>query len=228
MTQYAGEYCELLQDSAPPAFPHRRNWELLCRFMRGADFDPGVSSWLDVGCGRGDLLRLGGSCFKRAAGCGHSASTLPHRSNQFDLVTAVCVFGEVAPARHHDLMIEISRVLRPEGIACIIEQNPLNPATLLRRPSTHVNANRLTAGSVSSLLRDSGLTSPRVEYFRYLPESLYGKVPMIESLLSRVPAGGSYAVFAGKQVPAILKSGAKARRQSNLRGFFSYGPTCAT
>jgi len=69
-------------------------------------------TWLDVGCGRGELLGLSGANFAGAAGCdpslamlscgGHFVTRtqthpteLPFPSHSFDLVSAVCVYHHV-------------------------------------------------------------------------------------------------------------------------------------
>ena len=55
---------------------------------------------------------------------------LPYGTGEFDLVTAVCVYHHVTvDDMRHKLTAEIRRVLKPGGIFCIIEHNPLNPAT---------------------------------------------------------------------------------------------------
>ena len=72
--------------------------------------------YLDVGCGKGELLRLLQSDFKQAAGCDVSAGMMrqiagietrvqqdplqiPFGDAEFDLVTAVCVYHHVPPGR---------------------------------------------------------------------------------------------------------------------------------
>ncbi len=222
--QYADEYSKLLQDpirdlfTSTGAFFFERKWELLLKRMREVGMNPGKSSWLDVGCGQGDLLRIGAPHFARAAGCDLSAEMLQHCENlevvhqidpgqlpfadeTFDLVTAVCVYHHVLPDSRPALTSEIARVLRPAGMGCIIEHNPFNPATriIVHRTPVDADAQLLTARTTARLLRGSGLELDRKQYFLYFPKTIYVKIRWAEKLLERVPAGGQYAVFARKR-----------------------------
>lgn len=201
------------------------NWELLRRFMRAEDFDPAVSTWLNIESESASLIEAGGVCFRQAVSCNLPQRPfqwkIPYRSNDFDLVTAVGVF-DGAPEHHQlDLMVEISRVLRPEGTACIIGRNPLNPGNFTR-------SGLQTAGNIATLLRNSGLIAPKVAYFNHVPPRAAKIVRFAEAILARIPAGRNYAVFAHKHVPAILKSRATVRGYSGRINFFSYGTICAT
>ncbi len=122
------------------------------------------ASWLDVGCGRGELLRLGQSAFGRVAGCDLSQEmlkasadlevrlqttpiALPFDSEAFDFVTAVCVYHHVGLPDRDALTRDAFRVLRPGGVLCVIEHNPLNPLTrrIVHRTPVDANANLLAA-----------------------------------------------------------------------------------
>jgi SAM-dependent methyltransferase len=171
--------------------------------------------WLDVGCGRGELLEIAGANFAMASGCDPSPSMLPSNSSfrvyeqrspvklpfideTWDLVTAVCVFHHVHGRNRTLLFHEIRRVLRPGGLCCIFEHNPWNPMTrsIVGKCPLDAEAALLTAGGVSHLLQLSGFEHIQKEYFLYLPERLYGKFAPIERLFSRVPLGGQYVVLA--------------------------------
>src|SRR5690348_14116873 len=97
------------------------------------------ASWLDVGCGEGTLLKMSKKYFIEVAGCDVSAGMIggceglnvrqqlspreiPFADKSFDLVTAVCVYHHVELADRPFLTSDISRVLRPKGLFCIIEQ----------------------------------------------------------------------------------------------------------
>lgn len=222
--RYAQRYDELLRDpirdrfAAGGEFFFTRKWELIeAYFSRTGDALKSIE-WLDVGCGQGDLLRIGAPHVARASGCDPSAGMLtgcegldvrpqddpgklPFASASFDLVTAVCVYHHVPLDARVGLMNEMARVLRTGGTACVIEHNPFNPATqvIVRRTPVDADARLLTAGMTRRIMRKSGIRPTSTEYFLYFPESLYGKLKGIESALSGVAMGGQYAVFAERR-----------------------------
>lgn len=221
--QYAQQYGELLRDpirdrfAASGEFFFTRKWDLIEAYFSRARRDMKSLEWLDVGCGQGDLLRIGANRVARAVGCDPSAGMLtgceglevrpqpdpgklPFSSDAFDFVTAVCVYHHVPPEARAALMSEMARVLRTGGTACVIEHNPFNPATqvIVRRTPVDADAKLLTAGTARRIMRSSGLRPNSTEYFLYFPEGLFGKLKGIESALSGVALGGQYAVFARK------------------------------
>jgi SAM-dependent methyltransferase len=224
--KYADEYSKLLHDPirerfAPGSdFFFVRKWDVLKEHMAANGMRPEVSSWLDVGCGRGDLMRLGAAAFQKVVGCDVSVEmmaacegldvslqptplTLPYADMSFDVITAVCVYHHVAVEDRPALTAEVVRVLKPGGMVCIIEHNPFNPVTqlIVRRTPVDADAKLLRAGVTSGLLRGAGLSQLHTAYFLYFPEGIYKKLRSVESALISVPGGGQYATFArrGKQ-----------------------------
>jgi hypothetical protein len=98
------------------------------------------------------------------------------------------------------LTSEIRRILRPGGIACMIEHNPFNPVTqlIVRRTPVDADAILLTSGEARRVFAGAGFQSFSTEYFLYFPESLYKYLASLENLLSRAPGGGQYAIFGRK------------------------------
>ena len=222
---YADEYSELLSDpirdifSGSPEFFFVRKWDVLRGYMKRIGMRPAESSWLDVGCGQGDLLRIGAGAFRSAVGCDLSAKMLesctaaptvlqtdprqlPFPDSSFDLVTAVCVYHHVPDLDRLQLTREIARVLRPAGAAAIIEHNPLNPATqiIVARTPVDRDARLLTARLAARLLADAGLPPEQTTYFLYFPKALYARLGTLERWLSFLPLGGQYSVFGRKSV----------------------------
>ena len=163
--QYALSYPESLNDpirnrfALDPLHFHRRKWYLIRSVLKRFEVATEDQSWLDVGCGQGQLLDLAGGHFRRAVGCDPSTVMLPDHApftvceqvspvelpfddGSFDFVTAVCVYHHVHGGARTDLTNEIKRVLAPGGLCCIIEHNPLNPATqvIVRRCAVDVDA----------------------------------------------------------------------------------------
>jgi SAM-dependent methyltransferase len=221
---YAACYQQLLSDPlrerfAPGSqFFTRRKWELLKGFLGARRVRMVEQKWLDVGCGLGDLLRLGKSFFQEAWGCDLSPEMLaqaqdlevrfqnrpdelPYESASFDLATAVCVYHHVVSKNMRlALTSEIKRVLKPGGVFCLIEHNPLNPITRLIVCRTPMDANAQLFGISESiqLVRGAGLSVIGKKLFLYLPEALYKKASFVESCFRSIPLGGQYAVFAEK------------------------------
>lgn len=222
--RYANDYEHLVTDSIRDSFGggseffHTRKMELLLRFLRRTGVSPSALTWLDVGCGQGELLRMGQSQFGRVAGCDPSAgmltaarsievkqqpsaTELPFESESFDLVTAVCVYHHVIPEERVKLTLEITRVLKKGGTFVMIEHNPINPLTQLvvSRVPIDKDAQLLSARSARRVEAAAGLNPFRTEYFLYLPRPLYKLLGRIENLLDWLPLGGQYASYALKR-----------------------------
>jgi SAM-dependent methyltransferase len=218
--RYSASYDDLLKDpirdsfAGSAAFFHVRKRDLIRDYFRRRARDTRQMKYLDVGCGKGELLSLLGHDFAYAAGCDPSSGMLesvhdftvrlqqnpgriPFDDAQFDFVTTVCVYHHVPVGQRAALTHEIRRVLRPGGIFAVIEHNPFNPATrmIVRRTPVDADAILLPNSETRSLLERSGFAIDRSCYFLYLPERLYRRAAGIENLLSRFPLGGQYAVF---------------------------------
>lgn len=221
--RYAPHYDELLADPVCGLFAkssdyfHRRKWLLIQAFFRRQNVTTQPLHWLDVGCGRGELLRLGKGAFAAVSGCDPSQQMLeaageirvihqqdplrlPFADDSFDFVSAVCVYHHVPPPERPVLTAEVARVLRPGGWFTIIEHNSYNPVARLIVSRTPVDANAilLTASESRLLQGQAGLTPISEEYFLYLPEFLFKRMGRVENLLRRIPLGGQYAAFARK------------------------------
>ncbi|HEX4134826.1 MAG TPA: class I SAM-dependent methyltransferase [Bryobacteraceae bacterium] len=225
----SASYDELLRDpirdrfSAGTAFFHARKRDLIRAYFDRNRLKASSLSWLDLGCGKGDLLTIMKDDFGQAAGCDPSGGMLeagnlrnsgidareqrdpgqiPFEDSAFDFITAVCVYHHVPPPVRAALTAEVRRVLRPGGTFCIIEHNPWNPATRLIVSRTPVDADAilLRAGESCGLLEAAGFHLTRKEYFLYLPEGLYRNLRTFEGALGWLPLGGQYAVFG--QAPA--------------------------
>jgi len=221
--RYAQNYDELLRDPVRDvfarnnAFYHRRKWILIADYLERHKLAPGNLEWLDVGCGKGELLGWGRSHFRRVAGCDPSREmardvggievqpqeapdTLPFPDISFDFVTAVCVYHHVAESHRQQLTHEIRRVLRPAGTFCVIEHNPFNPLTrlIVKRSPLDTDAHLLSARLARHYAELAGLRHVESEYFLYLPEKCFDSLGRLESLLKILPMGGQYAMFARK------------------------------
>ncbi len=221
--EYASDYEGMLRDPMRDGFVenrefyHRRKWLLILNFLRNHRVDIGKTEWLDVGCGKCELLSYGSDRFGRVVGCDPSQemvrnagkievrlqeapAVLPFPDSSFDFATAVCVYHHVDEVDRLPLTREVQRVLRPNGTFCMIEHNPFNPMTrfIVSRSPIDVDAHLLTAQTARRYSSAAGLRTIATEYFLYLPEKLYDKAPRFEGLLGKLPLGGQYAMFARK------------------------------
>ncbi|MGP8247039.1 MAG: class I SAM-dependent methyltransferase [Bryobacteraceae bacterium] len=222
---FAESYDELLRDPIRARFCadgnrffHLRKCELIRDYYRRRGIDTRGLAMLDLGCGKGELVKLLRGDFAEAAGCDPSAQMLesgrfaasgiavrvqtaatgiPFESARFDLVTAVCVYHHVEPGMRDLLTAEAHRVLKPGGVFAIIEHNPYNPATrlIVSRTPVDADAELLTPAATRGLFRRSGFQVTEQRYFLYFPERVYARLRGLERLLGRVPLGGQYAVF---------------------------------
>jgi SAM-dependent methyltransferase len=222
--QFSSSYDDLLKDPLRDRFTgneslffHQRKSELIRRFFRRRRADMSGLSYLDVGCGKGELVNLLRGDFGRTAGCDVSAGMMgaiegietrvqtdplriPFGDSEFDFVTAVCVYHHVPVEARLSLTAEIFRVLRPGGIFCMIEHNPVNPVTraIVRHTPVDANAILLHSREGRSLASQTAFARETTEYFLYFPKNLYGILGRLEPWLAKIPLGGQYAVFSEK------------------------------
>jgi SAM-dependent methyltransferase len=225
---YAPVYENLLQDplrdyfsSRQTGFFHRRKRDLIARRFARLAIDTRAWSYLDLGCGQGELLRLLSPRFAVSTGCDPSAGMLrkagpaivfqddalrlPFPDYSFDFVTAVCVYHHVPTVDRPALTREVSRVLKPGGTFCIIEHNPLNPITrlIVARTPVDADANLLSHRQTRQLMHECGVDPQETSFFTYLPEPLYRIAGGLEESLRWLPFGGQYAVFARRPADRI-------------------------
>ncbi len=224
--RYSASYEELLKDpirdrfaGARSEFFHTRKRDLIRDYFRRCGVDTHQLAYLDIGCGKGELISLLRKDFAYVAGCDPSPAMLgsakdvdtrvqddpgkvPFDTEKFDFVSAVCVYHHVPPEARLALTREIHRVLRPGGVLGIIEHNPYNPVTRLIVSRTPVDADATLLKSAESFhwMSQAGFTHGALKYFLFFPEPLYKRgAHAMEESLRRIPLGGQYVVFGHKE-----------------------------
>ena len=217
---YRGNYREVVQSSIdfsglPHSFFMRAKADLL-RELIAQRLRTEKSAMLDVGCGVGSFHPLLRGMVGRLCGIDVSSASIaqaradnrdvdyrafdgrnfPFDDAGFDLVTAICVLHHVAPAEWAHFMQEMRRVVRPGGLVCVIEHNPLNPLTRLAvaRCEFDRDAVLLRAGTTKKLMAAAGLREIDARYFLLLPWEVKA-ARRVEGALRHVPLGAQYAAF---------------------------------
>lgn len=190
---------------------------VLLEELASRGLDPARLSLLDVGCGVGALHGLLAPVFGRVEGVDPSepclrvargrypsvgyrrceADSLPHDDATFDVVLATCVLHHVEVGERPCFAAELRRVLKPSGIACVIEHNPFNPLTRLSvlRCRFDDDAVLLRDRSVERLLTGGGFQAARSRHFLLLPVA-GATARRVERLAEQLPLGAQYATFA--------------------------------
>jgi SAM-dependent methyltransferase len=217
---YRSNYRDVVQSSIdfsglPHSFFMRAKADLL-RELIARRLGSEKPAMLDVGCGVGSFHPLLRGMVGRLSGIDVSQASIeqaradnldvdygtfdgrnfPFEDGVFDLVTAICVVHHVVPTEWTHFISEMRRVVRPGGLVCIIEHNPLNPLTRLAvaRCEFDRDAVLLGVGKARKLMMASGLREIDSRYFLLLPWEAK-PARRIEGALSRIPLGAQYAAF---------------------------------
>lgn len=224
--RYSLDYEQLLKDPTRDRFTggesgffQRRKRDLIRSYFRRVKRDTHAMGYLDVGCGKGELISLLRDDFGSVAGCDPSEGMLrsvrgvdarvqteplmiPFEAESFDFVTAVCVYHHVSPESRLALTAEVVRVLRPHGVFAVVEHNPLNPITrrIVSRTVIDAGVTLLKSSETRNLMRLAGFVLQPSRYFLFVPGPFYRLAGQaLEELLRAVPLGGQYAVFGTKE-----------------------------
>ncbi len=217
---YRSSYRDVVQSSIdfsglPHSFFMRAKADLL-RELIAQRLGSEKPALLDVGCGIGSFHPLLSDMVGPLSGIDVSSASIaqaradnshgnyldfdgrnfPFDDASFDLATAICVMHHVAPAERQNFMSEMRRVVRPGGLVCVVEHNPLNPLTRLAvsRCEFDRDAVLLGAGRTRKLMAASGLRQIDARYFLLLPwEASFAR--RVEGALGNIPLGAQYAAF---------------------------------
>lgn len=172
---------------------------------------------LDIGCGTGNLHKLIAGELGSLAGVDLSASSLdrarlanpsvsyvhydgsrlPYADASFDAAITVCVMHHVPPAQWAAFSAEMRRVVRPGGLAVVIEHNPRNVLTrrTVDRCELDADAVLLPMARTRSLLAEAGFADVAVRSILSIP-SFDPVTRQIDLILGRLGLGAQYFAVA--------------------------------
>jgi len=210
---YAGDYSQTIDQSLTnfgARHDHftRHKADLIKALLSARQRDSHVMDLVDVGCGTAELHHHLGGSFRTIRGVDLSAESiaiakrshpdnmyatydggaLPYAAESADLVLAVCVFHHVPPGNWGELAAQMMRILRPNGLALVIEHNPWNPVTrhivntcpidrdavLLSRPRL---AELFRSAGAHALVSRSILSVPAFSPAMMRLDALFGRLP---------------------------------------------------
>jgi len=215
--ELATDYDRLLDDPLRNRFAgdHAFFIHQKCRaLLRRLDetFPPGSRRRiLDVGCGQGTALGfLRSRCDVFGCDVSHpmlkpaaaerpvvvqEPFDLPFRTGSFDASFAFCVYHHIPRADHVRHLREMARVVRPGGLVCIFEHNPLNPITrrVFHRAPIDAGCELIPRRQLRGVFAAAGLTRVQHGYVLFAPEPV-DRVCHVEPYLEWLPFGGQYYV----------------------------------
>ena len=214
--QYGDNYKEVVQRSVDFVglqydFFVKAKTRIIKQLAATKHLDPAAgASLLDVGCGVGGLHGALAGTFGRICGVDVSeksieaarernprfeyrvmtGNSIPYPAGEFDMATAINVLHHVDPTSWQSVVLELKRVVRPNGLVCVIEHNPFNPLTrlaVLRCPFDK-DAHLLRAAQARRLLEGAGLTNVRSSHF-LLTSFSSAAAHRVERWFGRLPLG---------------------------------------
>lgn len=222
--QHAKSYSDTIDSSlqkfgASHDFFTRHKARLIARLLADAGRDMAAIDLLDVGCGIGIIHPLIGPQFRSLHGVDVSQSsideakarfpqyrydaydgdTLPCADGSLDMTLAICVFHHVPPALWQQLANEMMRVLRPGGLALVIEHNPWNPVTRRIVNSCPIDADAvlLTRPKTLALFKAAGAVRVTARSILSIPPKT-DFLMTVDSWLGVLPLGAQYYWLAEK------------------------------
>lgn len=169
---------------------------------------------LDVGCGVGSLhpllsglfasihgVDVSGESIERAkldnpGNCydAYDGKRLPFADGSFDMALSICVMHHVPVLQWTGFMAELTRVVAPGGLVCMIEHNPLNPGTRISVARCPFDEEAVLLGSrkMRGYMLRAGLAEVETRNFVFFPTNRPA-FRTLERWLHWLPLGEQYA-----------------------------------
>jgi SAM-dependent methyltransferase len=219
--EYLSTHAQNLKISGedPEFFARYKIDEIRRRWTREGRPEP--KSVLDFGCGIGAALPHLAKAFPKARLTGLDVSdkslaiarsripaevelvrhdggnALPIAPASQDLIFTACVFHHIDEAQHEALFANFATLLKPGGVLCVFEHNPINPVTryIVATCPFDENAVLIPAGEFARRQRQAGFARVKVTYTGFFPGPLKALRPL-EPLMAKLPLGAQYYTLA--------------------------------
>ncbi len=122
---------------------------------------------------------------------------LPFADETFDLCFTICVMHHVPRPHWTGFLTEMRRVLKPQGLAMVLEHNPYNPLTRLvvNRCPFDADAVLLSSNTLRRHLDAARLNLLNTNYFLFTP---WETLKFVDRFFGWLPVGAQYCVTASR------------------------------
>ena len=198
---------------------------LLLDILAAHSKDPADMTLMDVGCGVGKIHAHLKQSFKSILGIDlsepsidvarglhpevhyecYSGDVLPAADNSVDMTLAICVFHHVPVQKWKAFSAEMMRVLRPGGLAVVIEHNPFNPLTrhIVNTCPLDADAVLLQPRELRGLFQGVGAETVTSRTVLSVPPKA-SFLKKIDNYLGVLPFGAQYYTLAHKSLMAAV------------------------
>jgi SAM-dependent methyltransferase len=125
----------------------------------------------------------------------YDGEVLPYEAGTFDLAYAICVMHHVPTQQWANFVSELYRVLKPGGVALVIEHNPFNPATqwVVRNSELDIGAVLLKPRRLKGLFEVAGIKDIKTDYIQFTPfDGDFFR--SLDGWLAAIPLGTQYVI----------------------------------
>ena len=126
----------------------------------------------------------------------YDGARIPLDDHAVDLVFAACVFHHIPLEEHHATLVEIHRILKPDGHFFLFEHNPLNPLTMqaVNTCPFDKNAVLIRASTMRRRISEAGFRRLKRKFCIFFPSALRA-FRFMERYLGWLPVGAQYFIW---------------------------------